>query len=737
MRWTLSLVKYERPFLKSLVREYVMRTTTLTCLCLLVVSPALLCGDDAYNSTKPTGDAALSEYFALQVAEIENATFEGIETLEDWEAKRGEYRRQLAEMLGLDPMPPKTPLKPVVTGTVEHDEFTLEKLHFQSSPGLYVTGSLYLPKELDKPAPTILYVCGHGRVKEDGISYGNKATYQHHGIWFARHGYVCLIIDTLQLGEIEGLHHGTYREGMWWWHERGYTPAGVEAWNCIRALDYLETRDEVDAERFGVTGRSGGGAYSWWIAALDERIKAAVPVAGITSLRNHLLGPFQSSPWSRGDTRGHDGCIEGHCDCMFFNNTYRWDFPMVAALVAPRALLISNTDKDRIFPLDGVYDVYNKTQKIYELYGATENLGLQICEGPHKDTQQLRVHAFGWMNRHLKGEEPLIDVPAEKLLEPQQVRVFDELPADEINTRIHETFVPAAPQPEIPQSSAEWDQMRSDWMQRLRESVFAGWPAEDEAPPLELEQVASTTSAGMQLRTYRYTSQQPHRLDLLLATGGATAPSDLQQVVVIVVDEQGWPEFAARTRGIFPGFLPDSGIEASAKDLDEYNSLDNFLADQGGIVALLPRGVGPSAWTDHETERLHIKRRYALLGQTLDGMRAFDVLRGLQAAQNLAPGDEVRWQAEGEGDAADWLLAASLFDDRVSDLRLKGLAAGGNAVFLNARRVLPQGALLLMAAGDAEVHVVADNPDEWSHIRRISEQPWFGSKLRFDTPRSE
>src|SRR5690606_17223102 len=156
----------------------------------------------------------------------------------------------------------------------------------------------------------------------------------------------------------------------------------------------------------------------------------------------------------------HDGCIEGHCDCMFFNNTYRWDFPMVAALVAPRALLISNTDKDRIFPLDGVYDVYTKTQKIYELYGATGNLGLQICEGPHKDTQQLRVHAFQWMNRHLKGEEPLIAVPAEKLLEPEQVRVFDELPADEINTRIQETFVPAAAEPEVPQSSADWDQPR-------------------------------------------------------------------------------------------------------------------------------------------------------------------------------------------------------------------------------------------------------------------------------------
>src|SRR5439155_1435406 len=77
--------------------------------------------------------------------------------------------------------------------------------------------------------------------------------------------------------------------GRWWWASRGYTPAGVEAWNGIRALDYLETRPEVDRSRIGITGRSGGGAYSWWIAALDDRIKVAVPTAGITTLKNHIL----------------------------------------------------------------------------------------------------------------------------------------------------------------------------------------------------------------------------------------------------------------------------------------------------------------------------------------------------------------------------------------------------------------------------------------------------------------
>ncbi|MEA1950758.1 MAG: prolyl oligopeptidase family serine peptidase, partial [Planctomycetota bacterium] len=270
------------------------------------------------------GDQLVAAYFKAETARLAADCLADVKTLDDWKAKKGVYRRQLLEMLGLDPMPERTDLKAAVTGTVESDGFNVENVHFQSRPGLYVTGNLYLPKGLAKPAPAILYVCGHGGEKKDGISFGNKTHYRHHGCWFARNGYVCLMIDTLQLGEIEGIHHGTYREKMWWWNNRGYTPAGVEAWNCVRALDYLETRKEVDPRRMGVTGRSGGGAYSWWITAIDDRIKAAAPVAGITDLENYVV----------------DGCVEGHCDCMFMVNTYRWDYPLLAALAAPRPLLL-------------------------------------------------------------------------------------------------------------------------------------------------------------------------------------------------------------------------------------------------------------------------------------------------------------------------------------------------------------------------------------------------------------
>ena len=153
------------------------------------------------------GDEMLAKYLERRTVQVEESFLDKVGNKEDWDKHKGEYRKRLGYMLGLSPDRPRTDLKATITGKLEGDGFTVENLHYQSSPSLYVTGNLYLPADR-KPGqkfPAILYVCGHGKVKKDGVSYGNKVHYQHHGSWFARHGYVCLTIDTIQLGEIEGL----------------------------------------------------------------------------------------------------------------------------------------------------------------------------------------------------------------------------------------------------------------------------------------------------------------------------------------------------------------------------------------------------------------------------------------------------------------------------------------------------------------------------------------------------
>ena len=120
---------------------------------------------------KTPGDKMFAAYFKAETDRLAARCMADIRTIDDWNLRKDKYRAQMHEMLGLSPVPPRTPLKAIVTGKIQHKDFEVWKVHYQSMPRLYVTGNLYVPKVLKKPAPTILYVCGHGRVKKNDISY--------------------------------------------------------------------------------------------------------------------------------------------------------------------------------------------------------------------------------------------------------------------------------------------------------------------------------------------------------------------------------------------------------------------------------------------------------------------------------------------------------------------------------------------------------------------------------------
>ncbi len=639
------------------------------------------------------GSAMLADYFRAETAKLAERSLADIKTLEQWQSRRKQLHAELMEMLGLNPMPERTPLNATITDTLDQERFTVEKLHFQSRPHLYVTANLYVPKGLEGRAPAVLYVCGHGRVVVDGVSCGNKAHYQHHPAWFANNGYVCLVIDTIQLGEIEGIHHGTYRYDRWWWNNRGYTPAGVEAWNCIRAIDYLQTRPEVDPDRIGVTGRSGGGAYSWWISAIDERIQAAVPVAGITDLANHVV----------------TGCVEGHCDCMYHVNTYRWDFPMVAALVAPRPLMIGNTDDDRIFPKDGVDRLREAAGCIYALYGKPENLALTMTGGGHADTPELREAAFQWMNKHLKDKEAAIEDDGAKPFKPQQVKVFETLPADSINAEIDETFVPVAAEPKVPESVEAWGPMRDAWRVALEKKCFAGWPAD--LPTVAARKIASAERDGARLTAYEFDSQPNVRLRLYLLQPAGQKGGDA--VALNVADEQDWQEVLAGLRGRFADVLAGEPLPETAADVKPIE-----IGPKGPAMAFFaPRGIGASAWGGDKKKQTQIRRRFMLLGQTLDGMRVWDVRRAMQAVRSLDASKDANLSASGAGQAGVLALYASLFEPALAGIRLDNPPANhrDGPIFLNVSRYLHLPQTVAMAAERAPIIVKTDAPEIWAY----------------------
>ena len=662
------------------------------------------------------GDQMIAEYFRLETERLEDACLTDSISLEQWKVQREQYRRELLEMLGLDPLPERTDLQATVTGRTEHEEFVVERLHFQSKPGLYVTGNLYLPRNIEGRVPAVLYVCGHGASKKDGVSFGNKVTYQHHGGWFARHGYVCLTIDTLQMGEIEGIHHGTYRYNMWWWLNRGYTPAGVEAWNCVRALDYLQTRPEVDPERLGVTGRSGGGAYSWWIAAIDERIKVAVPVAGITDLRNHVV----------------DGVVEGHCDCMFKVNTYLWDYPLVAALIAPRPLLLTNTDRDGIFPLDGVVRTYEKTRKIYELYKARDQLGLHMTAGPHRDTQELQTGAFLWFQRHLNNDTNPIEKTAVKFFEPEQLKVFDQLPEDQRNTEIHESFVPLAEPPQVPADTAAWQPMRDAWRTALLEKSFRAWPAE--ACELDAAQAFTAERDGLRLTAWDYTSQAAIRLRLYLVHRPGLDKAE--SVTLHVLDDPAWNEFLAALRPAFEAEL--AGETLPPADEAALGRMAETLRNSSRVLAYIaPRGVGPTAWDQSDRKQIQHRRRFYLLGQTLDGMRVWDVRRAIQALRSIERTSAAPVSLDSRRTAAGVALYAALFEPDVRRLDLFELPPShrDGPYLLNVRRYLDLPQTVAMVAEHSDVVIHQPDSAGWEYPAAVVKQlPWDARRLRFQRP---
>lgn len=712
--------------------------------CGLLALAAIGAADNQGDATAD-GDAAtdgaqmMRQWLEQQTRRVEardSALLESV-TADNWPGLQEQWREELRDMLGLLPWPERTPLEAEVTGVIERDGIVVERLHFQALPDLYVTANLYRPAEVDQPLPTVLYVCGHSNQRADGVSFGNKTGYQHHGAWFARNGYVCLMIDTLQLGEIEAIHHGTRRYNRWWWPARGYTPAGVEAWFGIRALDYLETRDEVDAERIGMTGRSGGGAYSWWVAALDDRVKAAVPVAGITDMRDHIVYE----------------CIGGHCDCMYMVNHRGWDFARVAALVAPRALMIANTDRDPIFPLRGVVALHEQVAGVYRALDAETQLSLHVTPGGHSDTQPLQAGAFHWMEQHLKGADPMarIDLVATAEFDRTELRVFgDELPAGEVNTSVDETFVPAAEAPPVPADGEEWERLRDGWMEALRRDVFAGWPDEDGAAGAPgLVAVSDGVEGGVRLRAWDFVSEEPWRLRLWLAEGlgedGDAREAELVVLNAIGTPEQ-WADFVALWGGEFGeafAGLPEGTWQGNAADEGEDGaSTRRMLRRMPWAMAwVAPRGVGPTAWPDEEVLVRETRRSHYLLGHSLEGAQVWDLRQAVRALRGVeGMGDTSLW-LQGKGVMGGNLLYASLFEDGVHRLDLHDLPASHHdgPFYLQVLRVwdLPQ-AVAAAAERSRLVLYGEDQEDafDWA-AGTAAALEWESNALEFRPPVAE
>jgi dienelactone hydrolase len=350
--------------------------------------------------------------------------------LEAWQARRQALREQVLVANGLWPMPVKTPLQPVVHGKTDQGDYTIEKVFFASYPGHYVSGNLYRPKGKAGKAPGVLFAHGHwndGRFHDAGAKEAQKSLdskaektmesarffMQALPVQLARMGCVVFQYDMVGYADSKPIAH---RAGFTDLEAdlRLQSQMGLQTWNSIRSLDFLLSLPDVDAQRIGMTGASGGGTQTILLAAIDDRLTTAFPAVMVS-------------------TAMQGGCVCENC-CYLRQGTGNVE---LIGLFAPKPLGMSGAK-------DWTIDIERKglpeLKALYKLYGVEDKVMARCFpEFPHNYNQVSREVMYNWFNKHLNLglPEPVVEKPFEPV-PPKELSVYDEQhpqPKDELDAK--------------------------------------------------------------------------------------------------------------------------------------------------------------------------------------------------------------------------------------------------------------------------------------------------------------
>lgn len=363
----------------------------------------LLCtADPAEDLTCFTPDeqpaAALYEQLRQQAYDALDRRAGAYEQLQTPE-QIGEYQQRLRQFFidQLGGFPERTPLNPEVVGTIDADGYSIQKVIFESQPQHRVTANLYLP-DGEGPFSGIVVSSGHSRTAK-------TAEYnQRFGIMFARHGMAALCFDPIGQGErsqildVDGKPRfsGTTTEHFLVGVGSilvGRNTARYRIWDAMRAIDYLVSRPDIDPERIGFTGCSGGGTLTSYVMALDHRVICAAPACYLTTFRRLIetVGPQDA-----------EQNIFGQVDYGLEQTDY-------VLLRAPEPTLISSTTGD-FFDIAGAWDTYRQASRIYARLGRPEQIDLVEVEGDHGVQPQNLAAITQWMRRWLLDVDDPVEV---------------------------------------------------------------------------------------------------------------------------------------------------------------------------------------------------------------------------------------------------------------------------------------------------------------------------------------
>ncbi len=409
-----------------------------------------------------TSDGNRYEEFVRSLAADLRSSDAAPADLRAWEIRKEALRGAMFAAMG--PFPEKPcDLEPKIVGVLKRDGYRIEKLLFQSRPDVWVTAHAYVLEGVKSKTPAVLAVHGHWPwARRDPVV-------QARCLGLVKLGFFVLALDAFGAGERHptpgpGAYHGALLGASLW--PAGQTLLGMQVYDNRRAVDYLLTRPEVDGDRLGVTGASGGGNQTMYAGALDERFKAVVPVCSVGNYQAYL----------------QTAC----CVCEVLPGALRFtEEGDVLGLVAPRALMVVNATMDGVqFSVGEANKSLERAKAIFKLYDAEDKVVHPIFESPHAYNQPMREAMYGWMTRWLKEEGDGKPIPEPK----HEVEKVEDLACYEEGKRPAAFGFPctfagreakrqlAAFDGHVRDHREAWEATAALLRGRLREEVFGGLP---------------------------------------------------------------------------------------------------------------------------------------------------------------------------------------------------------------------------------------------------------------------
>ncbi len=600
--------------------------------CILYVLAAVaLLGTPSRAAAQNREFEALQAHFERVVGQRSDRLFSGITTVEQWEQRKRKTRAALTKMLWHDLRWPDTPPPATMTHREELPGYTIENIVIETAPKLFLTANLYLPRAGRKPYPVVLYQCGHA----------NKNLYKRHGAWFAANGVAALVMDNIEMGEVEFTHHGVYSNAWFHWYSRGFSPLAVELLNARRAVDYLAARPDLDRLRIGATGRSGGGMTTFFLAAVDERIKASAPVSGAVSTNGWIKQRLSAA----------------HCDCQYPVNSYGLLYSEVGALIAPRPQLLCNADADRGFPMDAFTEMAGKMREVYRLYGADGALRTAITPGGHSDTEAIRLPVYSFFLKEFLGVDTPVtrEGPVEEPAAGQLVCHRDGLPLDERLTRIDEELIPLRAVSRRPLPAQARQRRIEELTAALRDEVFRYYP--EQPTPLQPQWSEQTMLQGRRIQSVSFTSFEGLRVKGVYSLPANSPPSARLPAVLLVDHRKGIPVWGNEQplernqwggRAVLVVETLDRGSRALEQNLRSFSDNDALH---------------------------HMKRQAMVAGTTIESMQVYEILRSLELLRSLPDVDPARITIVGKGETGVNGMYAALLDGNVQRVILNSPTA--------------------------------------------------------------